>query len=129
MGVNKGKSRFLHLRWSNHTHQYRLGNDLLERSSTEDLGILVDIKLTTSQQYVLVVKEANGIQKVNEKEHLQQIKAGSPPPLLCSGEARSRVLCPALGSPVQERQGRSEESPEEEQKSDEDLDHFPYGKG
>lgn len=36
--VNKGKSRFLHLRWNNHTHQYRLGNDLLERSSTEDPG-------------------------------------------------------------------------------------------
>jgi len=43
-------------------HQYRLGADLLECSSVErDLGVLVDDRLTMSQQCVLAAKKTNGI--------------------------------------------------------------------
>ncbi|PKU34071.1 hypothetical protein llap_15625 [Limosa lapponica baueri] len=43
-------------------HQYRLGADLLESTSVEkDLGLLVDNRMTMSQQCAFMAKKANGI--------------------------------------------------------------------
>ena len=62
MRFNKSKCRVMHMRRNNCMHQYRLGDDLLERSSVEkNLEILVDNKLAMSQQCALVAKKANGI--------------------------------------------------------------------
>ena len=62
MRFNKSKCRVLHLRTNNHMHQYRLGDDLLERNSVEkDLGILVNNRLAMNQLCFLVAKEAIGI--------------------------------------------------------------------
>jgi len=40
---------------------------------------------------------------VHQEECGQQVEEGSPPPLLSPSEAPSAVLCPVLGSPLQER--------------------------
>jgi len=50
---------------------------------------------------------------VHTEECGQQVEGGSPSPLLCPGEAPSGVVCPLLGSPLQERWGATAESPAE----------------
>jgi len=68
MKFNKGKCKVLHFGRNNPMHQYRLGVDLLQSRSVErDLGVLVDDKLTMSQQCALVAKEANGILRCIKK--------------------------------------------------------------
>ena len=64
----KSKWTVLRLGGNNRTQQYRLGTDLLERSSAEKgLGLLVDNRFVVSQQCALVAKKATGILGCNRK--------------------------------------------------------------
>ncbi|RMC14107.1 hypothetical protein DUI87_09196 [Hirundo rustica rustica] len=59
---SEGKCRVLHLGRSNHMDRHRLGIGLLESSCTgEDFGLLVDNKLSMSQQCAPVDEKADGV--------------------------------------------------------------------
>ena len=55
------QEQVLHLRRNNCEYQNRLRHSLLERSAEKNLGVLVDNRLTMSQQCALVAKKANRI--------------------------------------------------------------------
>ena len=55
----------------------------------------------TKQIHLILVREWDP--GMHQEECGQQVEGGSPSPLHCPSEASSGVLCPVLGSPVQER--------------------------
>ncbi|PKU42233.1 hypothetical protein llap_7463 [Limosa lapponica baueri] len=113
-------------------HQYGLGADLLE-SSSEEKDLLIsssplflgvgeggaicqsgfgkfDRNRKSGQQddhkpaICPCGQEGQWHPGVHQEECGQQVKGSYVPSLLCPGEAASGVLCPVLGSPIQEGQ-------------------------
>ncbi|KAK4832897.1 LOW QUALITY PROTEIN: hypothetical protein QYF61_026447 [Mycteria americana] len=116
MKFNK-KCKALHLGRNDPRHQHRLGANQLESSLAEkDLGVL-DTRLNMSQYCALAAKKANGILGCIRGSVASRSREGILP--LCSALATPGVLCPVLGSPVQERHGHTGESPAKGHEDDE----------
>ena len=100
MRTDKSKHGVLHLERNACLHQYRLGDDLLETSTEEHLGVLVDNRLTMNQQCALVAKKANSILGCIRNSMASRSREDTHP---SSGEATFVTLCPVPGFPVQKR--------------------------
>ncbi|KAJ7412640.1 rna-directed dna polymerase from mobile element jockey-like [Pitangus sulphuratus] len=121
MGFNRGKCRVLYLGRNNPKYQYRLGADLLESSSVEkDQGVLLDDKLTVCPGG----QEDNWYPQVHLEECGQHGRGGDP--LLSPSEAIPGVLCPVLGSSVQERWRGTAKCPADAPKMICGLEHLCY---
>lgn len=101
INFNKGKRKVLYLERNKFRHQCRLESSWTEK----DVGVLVNTKLSMSQQCALVAKKANNIlsyirRNVASRSH----KVVLP---LYSALVRQHLKYCVLGSPIQERHGGS----------------------
>lgn len=114
--VKKGEIQVLHLGSSNSRYRYTL----LESSfAKKDLDVLVYNKLIMSQQCAFTKKECQCLRCYSRQSTAKQVELGDFSLLFSTGQATPGVLCPGLGSSVQERYGTTGESPVKNHQDDE----------
>ncbi|RMC10347.1 hypothetical protein DUI87_13150 [Hirundo rustica rustica] len=100
MKFNKSKRQVLHFGSNNPLQRYRLGMVWLDSAQAErDLGVLV----TAAEQEPAVCpggQEGQWHPGLDQEWCGQQEQGGHSSPVLCTGEATPRVLCPVLGPSV-----------------------------
>jgi len=114
MKFNKAKRKVLHMDRGNPKHKYRLGREWIERSPEgEDLGVLVDEKLSMTQQCVLAAQKASCALGCIPSSVGSRVREGVLP--LCSALVRPPpgVVYPALEPSAQDRHGPVGAAPEE----------------
>lgn len=88
------------------------GGSQLESSSVEDS------KWNMSQQYALVANRTSSVLGYIRRSIAGRSREGIFPPQVSPGEATAAVLCPVLGSPVQQKYGAAGESQAEGHEED-----------
>ncbi|KAJ7425342.1 hypothetical protein WISP_23674 [Willisornis vidua] len=100
MNFNKGKCWFLYLGWGDPGYAHRLGNEGMKSSAiVRDLGVLVNGKLTMSQQCP-GSQEGQPCPGGHQAQHHQPVKGGDCPALLSTGTASPGILCAGLGTTI-----------------------------
>jgi len=101
-----------------------LGTTYLKSSFVEkDLDVLVNAGLYMSQQHALAAKKDNSIMTFTRIAiSLEEVLLS----LLSTSKAASGILCPFLGSPIQERCGHAGKHPAKSHKMIKGLDHLMY---
>ena len=114
MKFNKTKSRIVHPGRGNPVYAYRLGDEMLESSTTErDLGVLVDSKLNMSLPGQPRRPIISGVHQV---WNWQPVEGRVCPSLRCIGVASPQVLSAGLGTTVQTGHITTRECPKESYK-------------